>query len=253
MKAFMLETLLVLFALPLCAQEYKLNKASGRLDISEVNQVTIVGHSGNEIIFTASDHDRGHDERAKGLRSISSFGLEDNTGLGISVVDKGNVVEVRQLKKMDGPDITIKVPKGISISLSHTSPHGSDITISNYDGQLEISTMHNDVRLQNVTGQIKINTIHGNVDASFDTTPRLPVSIESVHGHVDIAVPTAIKANVKLSTNFGEILVDPDLKIEIERTGEMVKYSDKVVGKINGGGVDLNLSAAHDNVYLRKK
>jgi hypothetical protein len=33
----------------------------------------------------------------------------------------------------------------------------------------------------------------------------------------------------------------------------MVKYSDKVSGKLNGGGVAIDLSATHDNIYLRKK
>ena len=76
---------------------------------------------------------------------------------------------------------------------------------------------------------------------------------QSIHGHVDVALPVTIKANIKLKTQFGEILVDPDFKIEIERDGSMVRYSDKVSGKINGGGLEINLSSNHNNVYLRKK
>jgi hypothetical protein len=253
MKAYIFATTLILLAVPLCAQDYKLNKSSGKLDISEVNRVTIEGYNGNEIIFSTRDHKKESDDRAKGLRSISSMGIEDNTGLGLSVVDNGGTVEVRQLKKMGGPDITIKVPKGVSVSLSHTSPHGSGIEIRNYEGNLDVSTIHNHVELSNVTGEIKVSTVHGDVDALFDTAPGADVSIESVHGHVDVALPQTIKANVKLSTSFGEILVDPDLKIEIDRSGDMVKYSDKVSGKINGGGNDVNLMATHNNVYLRKK
>ena len=33
------------------------------------------------------------------LRAISGLGLEDNTGLGLSVMEANGVVEVRQLKK----------------------------------------------------------------------------------------------------------------------------------------------------------
>jgi predicted membrane protein len=234
-------------------QEYKLNKSSGTLEIREVNNVSIEGHAGNEIIFRSEDDDREHDDRAKGLRAISSLGLEDNTQIGLSVVEKGDVIEVRQLKKMDGPDIKILVPKGVVISYYHTSPHGDEIEIKNFDGQVDISTIHNGVMLNNATGPLKINTIHGDVDASFTAPPKSPISIESIHGHVDIALPVATKANLKLSTRFGEILVDPDFKIDIERSGDMVKYSDNVSGKINGGGLAINLSATHNNVYLRKK
>ncbi len=235
------------------AQEYKLNKSSGTLEIREVNHVTIEGHSGNEIIFTSRDEDRDDDDRAKGLRAISSMGLEDNTGIGLSVVDKGNVIEVRQLKKMEGPDIKILVPKNVVVSYYHTSPHGDEIEIKNFEGQVDVSTVHNGVVLTNVTGPLNIKTVHGDIDASLGAALKSPVNIESVHGHVDVALPVTTKANLKLSTNFGEILVDPDFKIEIEKTGEMIKYSDKVSGKINGGGIEIDLSAAHNNVYLRKK
>jgi len=235
------------------AQEYKLNKSSGTLEIREVNHVTIEGHSGNEIIFTSRDEDRDDDDRAKGLRAISSMGLEDNTGIGLSVVDKGNVIEVRQLKKMEGPEIKILVPKNVVVSYSHTSPHGDEIEIKNFEGKVDVSTVHNGVVLTNVTGPLNIKTVHGDIEASLGAALKSPVNIESVHGHVDVALPVTTKANLKLSTSFGEILVDPDFKIEIEKTGEMIKYSDKVSGKINGGGIEIDLSATHNNVYLRKK
>jgi Putative adhesin len=235
------------------AQEYKLNKSSGTLEIREVNHVTIEGHSGNEIIFTSRDEDRDDDDRAKGLRAISSMGLEDNTGIGLSVVDKGSVIEVRQLKKMEGPDIKILVPKNVVVSYYHTSPHGDEIEIKNFEGRVDVSTVHNGVVLTNVTGPLNIKTVHGDIDASLEAALKSPVNIESVHGHVDVALPLTMKANLKLSTNFGEILVDPAFKIEIEKPGDMIKYSDKVSGKINGGGIEIDLSATHNNVYLRKK
>ncbi|HEY9044260.1 MAG TPA: DUF4097 family beta strand repeat-containing protein [Ohtaekwangia sp.] len=235
------------------AQEYKVAKSTGRLEIKEVNNVEIEGYSGNEIIFTSRDGKRDDDERAKGLRSVSSMGIEDNTGLGISVVDKGGIIEVQQLKKMDGPDITIKVPKGVVVSYSHTSPYGDDLVIKNFEGEIEVSTLHNGVKLTNTTGPMTIKTVHGDIDVSLNPNIKNPVSIVSVHGHVDVALPVTTKANMKMSTVYGEIFVDPDFKLEIEKSAGMVKYSDNVTGKINGGGLDINLSSTHNNIYLRKK
>lgn len=236
-----------------CAQEYKVAKSTGTLEISEVNNVTIEGYNGNEIVFTSRGHDRDDDERAKGLRAISSMGLEDNTGIGLSVQTKGDIIEVHQLKKTDGPDVTIRVPKGVKVSYAHSSPYGDEIEFKNFEGGIEVSTVHNGVILTNATGPIQVKTVHGDVDASLGATLSSPVTIVSVHGHVDVALPLTAKANLKLSTNHGEILVDPDFKIEIDRTGDYVKYSDKVSGKLNGGGIDIELTANHDNVYLRKK
>jgi hypothetical protein len=235
------------------AQEFKVAKSTGTLEIREVNNVSIEGHSGSEIIFTSRDHDRDKDGRAKGLRAISSMGLEDNTGIGLSVLEKGNVIEVQQLKKMDGPEILIKVPKGVKVSYSHSNPHGDEIEIKNFEGEIEISTVHNGVVLTNTTGPMEIKTVHGDIDASLGANLKSPVTIVSVHGHVDVALPVAIKANLRMGTTWGEILVDPDFKIDIDRAGDMIKYSDKVNGKINGGGIDIELASTHNNVYLRKR
>src|SRR5882762_2291990 len=235
------------------AQDYKLQKTTGRLDIKEVNEVTIEGYNGSEIVFSSRDNDHDQDNRAKGLRAVSSLGLEDNTGIGLSVADKGNVIEVRQLKKMDGPDIKILVPKGVTVYYSHTSPYGSDVKFKNVESEIEVSTVHNSVFLDNVTGPVDVKTVHGEIEATFGTSIKSAISIASVHGHVDVSLPVGTKANLKLGTTWGEIFVDPDFKIDIERSGNMVKYNDNVSGKINGGGLDISLSSTHGNVYLRKK
>lgn len=235
------------------AQEYKIAKSSGRLEIKEVNHVTIEGHNGNEIVFTSSDLDRERDERAEGLRALSSLGLQDNTGLGLSVVDKGNVVEVQQLKKTEGPRIKILIPKGVVVSYTHSSPYGDDINISNFAGEIQVSTVHNGVRLTNTSGPTSVKTVHGDIDAVFAGALSSATSLESTHGHVDVALPVGTNANLTLSTNWGEVLVDPDFKIELERNGDLVNYSEKMRGKLNGGGTALALTSHHDNVYLRKK
>jgi predicted membrane protein len=251
-KKFLMIAFGVIISGVISAQEYKVSKSTGTLDISEVGNVLIEGYAGNEIVFSSRKHGRD-DDRAKGLRAISSMGLEDNTGIGLSVVDKGQVIEVRQLKKADGPEVLIKVPKGVKVSYSHTSPHGDEITVRDFEGEVEISTVHNDVRLTNITGPMNVKTVHGDIEAVLGAALKNPVVIHSVHGHVDVALPVATKANLRLGTSRGEILVDPDFKIEIDRSGNYIKYNDKVSGKLNGGGTDIDLSSVHDNVYLRKK
>ncbi len=252
-KKFGMIALTLMIAGAVSAQDFKLSKSTGTLDISEVNHVTIEGHTGNDIIFSSRDHNRDDDDRAKGLRAISSMGLEDNTGLGLSVIDKGTTIEVRQLKKMDGPDIKILVPKGVKVSFSHTSPHGEGVEVKNFDGEIEISTVHNEVTLTNVSGPMDVKTVHGDIDVTFGTSLKGPISINSVHAHVDVAIPVGTKADFKLGTTWGEIFVDPDFKLEIDKSGNFVKYSNKLSGKMNGGGTEIELASTHDNVYLRKK
>jgi hypothetical protein len=255
MKTTILSIAIVFFGVAQgLAQEYKLSKSTGKLVIKEVNQVTIEGHNGNEIIFSSLDSPQEKDKRAEGLRALNSMGLEDNTGIGLSVQDKGATIEVYQLKKMDGPRVKILVPKGVSVSISHSSPYGEDVKIKNIESEIEVSTLHNGVIMENVTGPMTIKTVHGEIEGTFGATLKSPISLLSVHGLIDVTIPTATKANVNLATTYGEMFVDPAIKIEFDEKSDWVKYgSNKINGKINGGGIDLTISSTHNNIYLRKK
>src|SRR5687768_9354914 len=111
-KALRILGVILLVATIVKGQEFKVNKSTGKLVIKDVNHVSIEGYNGNEIVFTSLDGTSERDRRAEGLRAINSLGLEDNTGFGLSVQDKGTTIEVYQLKKMDGPRVKIMVPKG---------------------------------------------------------------------------------------------------------------------------------------------
>ena len=233
------------------AQEYKVAKSSGRLEIN-IGRVTVEGHNGNEIIFSSTDQTRQRDERADGLRSVNSLGLEDNTGLGINVSQEGDVIKVRQLKKTKSPEIKILVPKNVIVAFAYESQYGGEATFRNMPNEIEVDAQYNSIELDNVTGPLTVKTIYGHVDAKLDASMKGPISIVSVYGYVDLAMPTSAKANLKMSTSYGEIFADPDFKIEIERQGEFVSYSNKVNGKLNGGGIAIDLSCNYGKVYLRK-
>jgi hypothetical protein len=236
----------------LSAQEFKVQKSTGRLEIN-IGRVSVEGHNGNEIIFTSGDGHREKDKRAEGLRSVNSLGLDDNTGLGIHVSEKGDVVTVQQLKKTNSPDIKILVPKGMIVSFSYESQYGGKAKFKNMGNEIEVDAQYNSIELENVTGPLTIKTIYGHVDASLDPNMKGPISIVSIYGYVDLAIPPATKANLKMSTSYGEIFADPAFKIDIDKQGDMIVYSDKVSGKINGGGTPIDLTCNYGKVYLRKK
>lgn len=235
------------------AQEFKLAKTSGRLQIN-LSGVEIEGYGGNEILFSSTDGEQETDERAKGLRAINGSGLEDNTGLGINVTEKGTVTEVNQVSRRNQGRIRIKVPRGLIISFTHDKvTNNSPVVIRNVENEIEVSVQYNSVELDNVTGPMTIKTVYGSVEAKFNSTMKGPVSILSVYGHVDVAIPGTTKANIFMKTTYGEILASSQLKIEVGQQSDMVRYSNDVVeGKLNGGGLDLILKANYGKIYLRK-
>ncbi|MEQ8364582.1 MAG: DUF4097 family beta strand repeat-containing protein [Cyclobacteriaceae bacterium] len=235
------------------AQEFKVAKSNGRLEV-HLGRVLIEGYNGNEIVFSSQEGKNSKDERAEGLRAINGLGLEDNTGLGINVEQASGSVVVRQLKKTNSPKIKILVPKGVIVSFQHDSQYGGTVQFKNMENEIEVSAQYNSVELENITGPMTIKSIYGHVEANFNSTIKSPISIVSVYGYVDITIPAVTKANLKMDTSYGEIFVAPDLKFEVNREGSMVKYSDRVQGKLNGGGdLNIDLSSNYGKIYLRKK
>lgn len=251
-KLLVMAGLLVAVISAAYAQEFKVAKSSGRLELY-IGKVTVEGHSGNEIIFSSRSRNREEDERAKGLKAINSLGLDDNTGLGVNVVEKGNVVEVRQLKKMNSPEIKILVPKGVIVYFNHESQYGGSAEFRNMENEIEVSAQYNNIELDNVTGPLTIKSVYGSVDANFSNNVKGPISIVSIYGHVDVSVPAATKANLRMSTSYGEIYTSSDFNIEVNKSEGMRSWGDKVDGKLNGGGFALDLRADYGKIYLRKK
>ncbi len=250
MKQLITLTLAAVLATGLAsAQEFKISKSSGRLDIN-IGKVTVEGYTGNEIIFTSKDREKKDDERAKGLKEINGLGLDDNTGLGINVEDKGATIVVKQLKKMNSPEIKIMVPKGVTISYSFESQYGGGVSFKNVESEIEVSANYNSIEFVNVSGPITAKTIYGHIEASFDQNVKGPISIVSVYGYADVTLPGTVKANLKLNTSYGELFMSPDFKMEVDR-GE--DDENRVTGKINGGGMNIDVTCNYGKVYIRKK
>lgn len=233
---------------------YKLALSSGKLIVSEVGRVKFEGHDGNDILIEnkASRGDRS--ERAEGLRVINGLGLDDNTGIGLHQEKTGNEVTLKQVSNKSSADYVIKVPKGVSISYEHSSVFGNTVEFENLENEVEVSTNHSGVKFRDLTGPVSISTVHGEIEGSFSSlSQKNPSTIVSSHGLIDVSLPASSKANLQLSSNWGEIFSDMDIAIDKSK-GEMKSYaSNKVEGTINGGGVIMKIECTHGNIYLRKK
>ncbi|RKR85211.1 hypothetical protein BDD43_5475 [Mucilaginibacter gracilis] len=254
MKKYFVTTIIALLAISAAsAQEYKVNKSSGKLVIS-LPSVVVEGYSGNAIVFSSLHKIEQVDERAKGLQLISGTGFTDNTGLGISVEDKANTIEVNQVASRDEA-IKILVPKGVKVSYAYNKVfNAGKVVFTNVESEIEVSVSYNQVKLENITGPVTVNAIYGAVDAVFKGVVQGPVSIVSIYSTVDVAIPVATKANLKLNSTHGDIFASSEFKVDMEKTtsDDMVQYGGNVKGKLNGGGTDFTLKTEYGKIYLRK-
>lgn len=210
-------------------QDYRLHFPKGKLVIKNVNGVNIEAYDGDEIIVVTDVDDDGNSskceektEKTKGLRRISGTGEMDNTGLGLSIVENGNTLEVTQvLNAFHSIDAYIRVPKDVSIKYTNSNVSASDITIRGVSSELEISQSYSDVELIDVTGPMTVQSIYGDVDLDFISLQQSgSVSINATYGEVDLSMPKNSKANMLMKTGFGEAYTDFDIKVDRKITDD---------------------------------
>ncbi len=206
-------------------KEYKLSKNSGRLNLN-INGAIVEGYNGNEIIFTTQkDDNEDEDQRAKGLKSINGSGFSDNTGLGISVVENGQDINVNSVSKNNRGIISIKVPQNVKVSFSNNSSiYNEELILRNLKNEIEVSVSYNKIKLENNSGPMNIKSIYGSIDASFDQDIKGPVSIISVYSYVDVSLPASTKANLELGTSYGKLYAADNFKITLDNNS---KNTDK--------------------------
>jgi len=235
------------------SKQHKVNKSSGTLIISGLNEVKVEAYEGNEIIFSTNDYNNDVDDRAAGLRLVNSLGLNDNTGMGLAVKDEGGNIIVTQISSNCDSEFRIKVPSSIAIEYEHTSNSGGDIEAIGISEEIIISTTYGDVMLIDITGPMAVKSVYGSVEAEFSSVAQEgSISIESIYDLVDITLPSNARADISMRTPYGEIYSNVD--IEVEKSDGLRRVSSKTVkGTINGGGVDFNIKASYDNIYLRQQ
>ncbi len=119
--------------------------------------------------------------------------------------------------------------------------------ISNFSGEVEISSTLNNMKLEDVTGPVSINSMGGNITISFDKkTPKKLYSIYSNDGFIDVKLPS--DSDVLVDVEGEAIYSDIDFKVLNEKD-EPGKQKMRL--KLKTGKVKMKLNAGLGSIYLR--
>lgn len=229
------------------------NSKENKVIITMTNgSVQIVGHNSDEVVIDGGKY-TPPPARAAGLKPLYNT-AEDNTEIGLSVTKEGNTMRITQASRQ-GNKYTIKVPKNASVMYQETSWGGSNITLSDIDGEVELKLNSAGATLNNVSGPIVASSTSGDFIIKYDKVNQAkPNSISTVSGIIDLTLPANTKADFKLKTINGEVYTDFDMNLpNANRDGlSRVGGNTKVDGKTNGGGVEMSLYTISNNIYIRK-
>ncbi|WKD86844.1 hypothetical protein KCTC32516_02224 [Polaribacter huanghezhanensis] len=122
-------------------------------------------------------------------------------------------------------------------------------SLSNFNGEVELTTSLSNFKLTDVTGPVSINSIGGNVTVSFDK--KLPLKLYSVYtnnGFIDITMPSNSDVNVEANASA----IYSDLAFNVLQDSESDGQQHMKL-KLKRGKVKMKLEAGFGTVYLRKK
>lgn len=262
MKKILLIALLFSTAVQASAQKtYQVKKNSGTLLLVNLKSVTIQGYEGKEILINVqTPAAEKKDDRANGLKAFGNTGY-DNTGLGLTIKDKGQDTEITQIDQSAALQVEIKIPHTMSLSISNNrnllaaKRDSSFIILKNVKSEVTAKLEDDNVKLENVTGPITISTMFGNIEGILQEPVKGPFSIVTLFGFIDLTLPGTIKANLTISSMTGGLYASDELNIKPvapDQSGKVVS-SNIVNGTMNGGGEALILKSSNGKIYLRKK
>ncbi|GAA4470544.1 hypothetical protein GCM10023189_59300 [Nibrella saemangeumensis] len=239
------------------AQEYKAkltNTRENKVTIDgDASDFQIEGYNGDEVIIRASSGYEAPPERAKGLKPLY-YSAVDNSGIGLAVTPEGKGLRIEKATRKQ-IKYTVRLPRKVSVLYHQTNWMGSNVSVANMEGDLEIRTNNANINLQNVTGPVVVNTTNGEVKVVYSSLSQdKPTAISTVSGPIDITLPGNAKANMKLRSVTGEMYTDFDLGVKNNKDGlARVGGGHSIEGTANGGGVELQLNTISSNIYIRKQ
>jgi len=107
------------------------------------------------------------------------------------------------------------------------------------------------------------NTVNGEVNVTFAKLNAFKsMAFSSLNGDIDVTLPPTINADVRMSSDNGEIYSDFELKLAPrpsqvqEQRGAAGKFKvtigKEVYGTIGAGGADLLFKTFNGDIYIRK-
>jgi len=225
--------------------------------------MTIKAYEGKEVIVEARIRPEKPSERGdrSGKKTMGLRRLEI-TSTGLTVEEEDNEMRIGAETMNRTVDLTIQVPKKISLKLSCLND--GDIKVDGVSGEIEINNQNGAIALTNISGSVVAYAHNDDITVSFvKVEPEKAMSFVSWNGDVDITFPPEVRAKAKMKTNNGEVYSDFDVKLEasanrVEEDGRKeggkykLKVEKAVYGLINGGGPEMQFSTYNGDIYIRK-
>ncbi|OGG43223.1 MAG: hypothetical protein A3F84_21545 [Candidatus Handelsmanbacteria bacterium RIFCSPLOWO2_12_FULL_64_10] len=126
-----------------------------------------------------------------------------------------------------------------------------DLTVEGVKGEVDGRTTNGSITLTRLEGGCNGKTTHGNVKAELLTFGASGCRLGATNGYIHITLPADVRADLEAFTTHGSITCELPISLENE-TGKRSKVGDRMEGKINGGGLPLDLRTTNGDIRIAK-
>lgn len=233
----------------------KANKVKGKLTKKKGDSVKVV--AGNLYFFNQDS------KRRKGLKKLGKKQENLEFGIYFTIEQRDGVLSFKDNSKgqfvmLSNESYEIMIPNSLKLRWDTSGCSGNSqafffnsksSSLSDFNGEVEISSSLNNLKLNDVVGPVSINTIGGNVTITFDKkAPKKLYSIYSNNGFIDIKLPSS--SDLLVDAMGASIYSDLDFNV---LTDEEQSGMQNMRLKLKNGKVKMKLNAGLGSIYLRKK
>jgi lia operon protein LiaG len=232
----------------------------GRLIVDLMGgDIRVTGYEGSEVVIEgrgveALDPDPSDvPVRAQGLRRVAG------SQPALTVEEADNTIAIHVMSPFHRlSNLDIRVPYNTSLDLMTMT--GSIEVIETF-GEIEIESLNGNVRLDDVSGAALVEGLHGDVVATFASVdPAMPMSFSALSGDIDLTLPSTVAVSLRMKSTSGDIYTNFDFEAassteRVEESNEdrqRVHLDQALVGNVNGGGPEIQLTTFHGNIYVRR-
>lgn len=223
--------------------------------------IKVIGYEGKDVLIqvlmdSSKEEEEDRDDDSRGMKRIGSTG-----GMDVRADEDNNNVRISSSAENKLAGLVIKVPQNTT-RIELGTINGGEITVSDVSGKLELHNVNGGITATGISGSVVANTVNGDVIVKFKSVDAsAAMGFSNLNGKIDVTLPADTKANLKLKCDRGEMFTDFDIDVDktrpkVETKNEdhfhQVKIDDWVLGKINGGGSQLELQSQFGSIYIRK-
>jgi hypothetical protein len=223
--------------------------------------IKVIGYEGKDVLIqvlmdSSKEEEEDRDDDSRGMKRIGSTG-----GMDVRADEDNNNVRISSSAENKLAGLVIKVPQNTT-RIELGTINGGEITVSDVSGKLELHNVNGGITATGISGSVVANTVNGDVIVKFKSVDAsAAMGFSNLNGKIDVLLPADTKANLKLKCDRGEMFTDFDIEVDktrpkVETKNEdhfhQVKIDDWVLGKINGGGSQIEMQSQFGSIYIRK-